>query len=92
MYKVRELIETDFDLTLDNRFMKNLNYQIGKNSVFYKNFPTYYKQLCDFKTQFGVEETIKILKKNFEAKRLRDAYATVIAEFKELLNQYNDKK
>ena len=89
---MRDLIETDFDLKVDNRFMKNLDYQIGKNSVFYKSFPTYYEQLGDFKAQFGVEETIKILKKNFEAKRLRDAYATVIAEFKELLNQYNENK
>ena len=91
---MREVIETDLDLDLklDNRFMKNLNFQIGKNSVFYKSFPTYYEQLCDFKAQFGVQETIKILKKNFESKRLRDAYATVIAEFKELLNQYNEKK
>lgn len=89
---MREMIEIDVDLKLDNRYLRNLNYQIGKNSVFYKNFPTYYEQLCDFKTQFGVQETIKILKKNFEAKRLRDAYATVIAEFKELLNQYHEKK
>ena len=87
-----ELIETDFDVKLDNRFMKNLDYQIGKNSIFYKKFPSYYDQLCDFKAQFGVQETIKILKKNFEAKRLRDAFATVVAEFKELLNQHNEKK
>ncbi len=86
------MIEIDLDLKLDNKFMKNLNYQIGKNGVFYKKLPMYYEQLCDFKAQFGVEETIKILKKNFEAKRLRDAYATVIAEFKELLNQYNENK
>lgn len=87
-----EMIEIDLDLKLDNRFMKNLNYQIGKSGVFYKSFSSYYEQLGDFKAQFGVQETIKILKKTFEAKRLRDAYATVIAEFKELLNQYNDKK
>ncbi len=86
------MIEIDLDLNFDNKFLKNLNYQIGKINVFYKSFPTYYEQLCDFKAQFGVQETIKILKKNFEAKRLRDAYATVIAEFKELLKQYNDKK
>jgi len=89
---MREMIEIDIDLKLDNRYLKNLNYQIGKNSVFYKNFPTYYKQLCDFKAQFDVQETIDILKKNFEAKRLRDAYAAVIAEFKELLSQYNERK
>jgi hypothetical protein len=89
---MRELIEIEVDVKLDNRYLKNLNYQIGKSGVFYKNFPTYYQQLCDFKAQFGIPETIKILKKNFEAKRLRDAYATVIAEFKELLNQYNEKR
>lgn len=91
---MRQLIEIDLDLDLklDNRFMKNLNYQIGKSGVFYKSFPSYYEQLCDFKAHFGAQETIKLLKKNFEAKRLRDAYATVIAEYKELLNQYNDKK
>ena len=86
------MIEIDVDLKLDNKFMKNLNYQIGKNGVFYKTFSSYYDQLCDFKAQFGLEETAKILKKNFEAKRLREAYATVIAEFKELLNQYNKDK
>lgn len=89
---MRKLIELDLDLKMDNKYLKNLNYQIGKNSVFYKNFSTYYEQLCDFKAQFGIQETTKILMKNFEAKRLRDAYATVIAEFKELLNQYNENK
>jgi hypothetical protein len=86
------LIEIDLDLKFDNRYLKNLNYQIGKNGVYYKSFSTYYDQLCDFKAQFGIQEKTKILMKNFEAKRLRDAYATVIAEFKELLKEYNEKK
>ncbi|TFF94549.1 MAG: hypothetical protein EU544_04340 [Promethearchaeota archaeon] len=69
----------------ESRFMEFLQFQIAQKDSFFKKIPSFKEQL----KQFGKHIDASIEK--FERVRRRNAYRTIMDEFKDLLKKRNAK-
>ncbi|MFX1571134.1 MAG: hypothetical protein ACFFB0_00125 [Promethearchaeota archaeon] len=75
-------------IEIENKFLENLEYQIGLKENSYKNFkkiPVFAEQLKQ------LDESVINLKEKLDKIRLRDKYHIIITELEDLINQTKKK-
>ncbi|MFX0072466.1 MAG: hypothetical protein ACFFAO_15385 [Candidatus Hermodarchaeota archaeon] len=75
----------------ENEFLENLNYQICRSNGFYTKLPEFHKRLADLDYKLNKQETMMILKNNFESKRRRDIFRVILNELDDLVEKSKTK-
>lgn len=68
-------------------FIEHLNYQISVKNDFHKKIPEFKKKLDDIDYKLKLKASMIALKNNYEAKRRRAQYATIVHELDELIKK-----